>query len=94
MAMDGDKSFSKNDSLVREQCKVFREKLKSTISALILSEKAPIDNKQVKNSPCSCNNKVAAWSQLSRYHISIMLLFFMMFVLFVLSILLPPLTEW
>ncbi|KAH9659246.1 kinesin-like protein KIN-7N [Citrus sinensis] len=57
MAMDGDKSFSKNDSLVREQCKVFREKLKSTISALILSEKAPIDNKQGKNSPCSCNNK-------------------------------------
>ncbi|KAH9699116.1 kinesin-like protein KIN-7N [Citrus sinensis] len=57
MAMDGDKSFSNNDSLVREQCKVFCEKLKSTISALILSEKAPIDNKQGKNSPCSCNNK-------------------------------------
>ncbi|KAH9699112.1 kinesin-like protein KIN-7N [Citrus sinensis] len=64
MAMDGDKSFSNNDSLVREQCKVFCEKLKSTISALILSEKAPIDNKQGKNSPCSCNNKVVCASSL------------------------------
>lgn len=73
MAMDGYKSFSGNDLLIQEQCKGLCEQLKSTVTALVLSETAN-DNKQVKNLQCSCDNKVAAWSQLSRYLI-IMLLF-------------------
>ncbi|KAJ4701581.1 Kinesin-like protein [Melia azedarach] len=56
MAMDGYKSFSGNDLLIQEQCKGLCEQLKSTVTALVLSETAN-DNKQVKNLQCSCDNK-------------------------------------
>ncbi|XWS21314.1 hypothetical protein CRYUN_Cryun30bG0045100 [Craigia yunnanensis] len=77
-AMDGHKSSSGNDSLIQECNKVLSETLKSTITSLILSETAGTEDKQVKTPSCSCNFKVAAWSQLSGYHLSIMVLFFVM----------------
>ncbi|KAA3484777.1 kinesin-like protein KIN-7N [Gossypium australe] len=61
---DRHKLSSGNDSLIQEYNKTLSEKLKSTITSLILSETASSEDKQTKT-PCSCNFEVAAWS---RYH--------------------------
>ncbi|KAB2093299.1 hypothetical protein ES319_A02G087400v1 [Gossypium barbadense] len=71
---DRHKLSSRNDSLIQEYNKMLSEKLKSTITSLILSETASSEDKQTKT-PCSCNFEVAAWS---RYHVSILVLFFVM----------------
>ncbi|KAJ0024467.1 hypothetical protein Pint_08614 [Pistacia integerrima] len=57
MAMDANKSFQENDSLVQENCKVLFERLKSTVTAVVLSETPAMDNKQEKDLHCSCNHK-------------------------------------
>lgn len=84
MAMDGCKSFPRNDSPVREECKVLSERLKGTITSLVLSETLAIQNKEVKNPMCGSDNEVAAWSQ-SIYHLSIMVLFFILMFGYVVS---------
>ncbi|KAH1096984.1 hypothetical protein J1N35_013905 [Gossypium stocksii] len=71
---DRHKLSSGNDSLIQEYNKMLSEKLKSTITSLILSETASSEDKQTKTT-CSCNFEVAAWS---RYHVSILVLFFVM----------------
>ncbi|MBA0765178.1 hypothetical protein Gotri_014427 [Gossypium trilobum] len=71
---DRHKLSSGNDSLIQEYNKMLSEKLKSTITSLILSETASSEDKQTKT-PCSCNFEVVAWS---RYHVSILVLFFVM----------------
>ncbi|PPE02948.1 hypothetical protein GOBAR_DD00018 [Gossypium barbadense] len=71
---DRHKLSSENDSLIQEYNKMLSEKLKSTITSLILSETASSEDKQTKT-PCSCNFEVVAWS---RYHVSILVLFFVM----------------
>ncbi|KAG8499274.1 hypothetical protein CXB51_005722 [Gossypium anomalum] len=48
------KLSSGNDSLIQEYNKMLSEKLKSTITSLILSETASSEDKQT-NTPCSCN---------------------------------------
>ncbi|KAJ6730172.1 CENTROMERE PROTEIN E [Salix viminalis] len=79
MAMDGHKSFNVNDSLVQENLKVLSERLKGTITSLAFSEKLAVQNKEEKNNPTRGSAyKVAAWSQSSRYHLSIMILFFIL----------------
>ncbi|TXG52562.1 hypothetical protein EZV62_021731 [Acer yangbiense] len=60
MAADGNKSFAGNYSLFQEHCKVLCERLKSTITTLVLSETQTTDNKQVKNPQCRCDNKGCA----------------------------------
>ncbi|MBA0681864.1 hypothetical protein Goari_023637 [Gossypium aridum] len=71
---DRHKLSSGNDSLIQEYNKMLSEKLKSTITSLILSETASSEDKQTKTS-CSCNFEVVASS---RYHVSILVLFFVM----------------
>lgn len=78
MAMDDHKSFNENDSLVQENCEVLSERLKSTITSLALAEKLAVQNKEEKNPICGSTYKVAAWSQSSRYHLSVMILFFIL----------------
>ncbi|KAJ6404974.1 hypothetical protein OIU84_013032 [Salix udensis] len=79
MAMDNHKSFNVNDSLVQENWKVLSERLKGTITFLALAEKLAVQNKEEKNNPTRGSAyKVAAWSQSSRYHLSIMILFFIL----------------
>lgn len=75
---DNHDSFPRNDSLVQEHCKVLSESIRGTITSLVASEKLAIQNKEVENTICSCDYKVAAWSQSSRYHLSIMFLFFLL----------------
>ncbi|MBA0828047.1 hypothetical protein Goarm_012771, partial [Gossypium armourianum] len=71
---DRHKLSSGNDSLIQEYNKMLSEKLKSTITSLILSETASSEDTQTKT-PCSCNFEVVAWSG---YHVSILALFFVM----------------
>ena len=78
MAMDDHKSFNVNDSLVQENWKVLSESLKVTITSLALAEKIVVQNKEEKNPIRGSAYKVAAWSQSSRYHLSIMILFFIL----------------
>ncbi|XWS14820.1 hypothetical protein CRYUN_Cryun35bG0041400 [Craigia yunnanensis] len=56
-AMDGHRSSSGNDSLIQECNKVLSETLKSTITSLILSETAGMEDEQAKAPLCSCNFK-------------------------------------
>ncbi|KAF9687474.1 hypothetical protein SADUNF_Sadunf02G0097300 [Salix dunnii] len=78
MAMEDRKSFNLNDSLVQENWKVFSESLKVTITSLALAEKFAVQNKEEKNPIRGSAYKVAAWSHSSRYHLSIMILFFIL----------------
>ena len=75
MEMDDHKSFNVNDSLVQENWKVLSERLKGTITSLALAKKLAVQNKEEKNPICGSAYKVATWSQSSRYHLSIMILF-------------------
>ncbi|KAK8309082.1 hypothetical protein V6Z12_D02G104000 [Gossypium hirsutum] len=59
---DRHKLSSENDSLIQEYNKMLSEKLKSTITSLILSETASSEDKQTKT-PCSCNFEVVAWAK-------------------------------
>jgi centromeric protein E len=52
--------------------------LKGTITSLALAEKLAVQNKEEKNPICGSAYKVATWSQSSRYHLSIMILFFVL----------------
>lgn len=65
-AMDDHSSLTGNNSLIQEQSKVLYEKLNSTITSLVLSQ-TPTDDEQLGAKQCSCENKVADWSQSSRY---------------------------
>jgi hypothetical protein len=65
MAMDDNSSFTGNNSLIQEQRKMLYEKFNSTITGLVLSQ----------TQQSSCENKVAAWSHLSRCYSFIMFLF-------------------
>ncbi|GKV20033.1 hypothetical protein SLEP1_g30211 [Rubroshorea leprosula] len=71
IVLNGHKPFHAN-FVSQEQYKELSERLKSTLISLVASETPIMKNKQVKNPQCSCNSKVAAWSQLSR---SFMILF-------------------
>lgn len=72
---EGQRSFSETSSLIQEQREVLSERLNSTIKLLVSSERPSIENEQVRTSLCSCEHKVAAWSQLSRYYPLVMILF-------------------
>lgn len=78
MGMDDHIPFTGNNSLIQEQHKVLYEKLTSTITSLVLSQTPTTENEQLEVKQCSCENKVAAWSQLSRFHALIMILFSIM----------------
>ncbi|XP_035548946.1 kinesin-like protein KIN-7N isoform X2 [Juglans regia] len=78
MGMDDHIPFTGNNSLIQEQRKVLYEKLNSTITSLVLSQTPTAENEQLEAKQCSCENKVAAWSQLSRFHALIMILFSIM----------------
>ncbi|KAH0990093.1 hypothetical protein GBA52_001576 [Prunus armeniaca] len=65
---EGQRSFSETSSLIQEQREVLSERLNNTIKLLVSSERPSIENEQVRTSLCSCEHKVAAWSQLSRYY--------------------------
>ncbi|GMI89672.1 hypothetical protein like AT1G59540 [Hibiscus trionum] len=79
---DGRRSLSGNNSLIQECNEALSEKLEAAITSLILSEAAGTDDKQAKPPLCSCNFKVAA---LSRYHLSIMVLFLVMILGYLVS---------
>ncbi|XP_041020030.1 kinesin-like protein KIN-7N isoform X2 [Juglans microcarpa x Juglans regia] len=57
MAMDDHSSFTGNNSLIQEQCKVLYEKLNSTITSLVLSQTPTVENEQLRPKRCSCENK-------------------------------------
>ncbi|XP_041021445.1 kinesin-like protein KIN-7N isoform X2 [Juglans microcarpa x Juglans regia] len=78
MGMDDHIPFTGNNSLIQEQRKVLYEKLNSTITSLVLSQTPTAENEQLEAKQCSCENKVVAWSQLSRFHALIMILFSIM----------------
>ncbi|KAK9270679.1 hypothetical protein L1049_026261 [Liquidambar formosana] len=70
MAMDGHRTFTGNDSLIQEQCKVLCERLNNTIRSLVLSEASTIEDKRVENSLCCCKYKgctlgeeIACWKE-------------------------------
>ncbi|XP_039050073.1 kinesin-like protein KIN-7N [Hibiscus syriacus] len=77
--IDGRKSSSGNNSRIQEHNRVLSERLETTITSLIVSE---TDDKQAKTPLCSSNFKVATWS---RYHLSIMVLFFIMILGYLVS---------
>ncbi|XP_044510495.1 kinesin-like protein KIN-7N isoform X2 [Mangifera indica] len=56
-ATDDQKYIQENDSLVQENCKLLFERLKSTITAAVLSETSAVDTKQEKDLQCRCNHK-------------------------------------
>lgn len=64
-----------NDNLIQEHHKVLSERLKSTIKSLVSSETLSLQDENEMNPLCRCEHKVAAWSQLSRYHSFVMILF-------------------
>lgn len=67
--------FSRNDHLIQEQHKVLCERMKTTITSLVSSERASLEDHNVMNSLCRCEHKVAACSRLSRYN-SLVVIFF------------------
>ncbi|KAK8571393.1 hypothetical protein V6N13_103519 [Hibiscus sabdariffa] len=80
--IDGRRSSSGNNSLRQECNEALSERLEATITSLILSEVAGTNDKQAKPPLCSCNSKVAA---LSRYHLSIIVLFLLMILGYLVS---------
>ncbi|KAE8714380.1 IAA-amino acid hydrolase ILR1-like 6-like [Hibiscus syriacus] len=77
--IDGHKSSTGKISRIQECTIALSERLETTITSLILSE---TDDKQAKTPLCSCNFKVAPRS---RYHLSIMVLFFIMLLGYLVS---------
>lgn len=74
MAQDGYKSFTGNNYTIKEHHKVLFERLNSTIESLVFSETPHFQNKQAINPTCSSEYKVAASSQVSRYHSLVIIL--------------------
>ncbi|KAG7972164.1 hypothetical protein I3843_07G169400 [Carya illinoinensis] len=57
MTMDEHSSFTGNNSLIQEQRKVLYEKLNSTITSLVLSQTATVEDEQSRAKRCNCENK-------------------------------------
>lgn len=72
-ALDGNGLLG-NDNIIQEQHKVLCERLQSTIKSLVSSEVLSLQDENEMNPICRCEHKVAAWSQLSRYHSFVMIL--------------------
>lgn len=85
MAMDGQRSHVKNYS-IQEQCTMLRKRLNSTISSLILSDSPNIKDERLKDFPNSSKHKVAAWLQVSRSCVSILLFFFILIIGYYMSL--------
>ncbi|CAN0905782.1 Kinesin-like protein KIN-7N [Linum grandiflorum] len=69
--MDGCESFQKDDSAVEEELKTLSERSKAIVTSLASSEAMKLQSREKDN-----ESKVAARSQSSRYHISILVIFF------------------
>ncbi|CAL5418003.1 unnamed protein product [Camellia sinensis] len=75
MVIDGQRRSSENNTVIQEQSKLLCERLSSTITSLVLSEAPMNDNNLSSNLLRNWEYKVAAWSPLSRSHLSILILF-------------------
>jgi len=73
-----------NYTAIREQQKEFHERMNNLITSLELSESS-ITGNQKRTALCSCEHKVVVWPHTSRYQSSIMVLFFVLFLGYLMS---------
>jgi centromeric protein E len=84
MFTNGERSSTGNYALIQEPQKEFHEKVKNIITSLELSESS-ITKNQDGTPLCSCEQKVVVWPQISRYQSSIMVLFCVIFLGYLVS---------
>lgn len=84
MYMNGERSSTGNYAVIQEQQKEFHERMNGIITSLELSE-SPITENQEKSPMYSCEPKVVVWPQISRYQSSIMVLFCVLFLGYLVS---------
>lgn len=76
VAVEGDRFFTGNKSLYNEQCNYLCERLKTTISSIVVHDAPFLEEKKLESPLHSCKYKVAAWFQVSRFNLPIFLFLF------------------
>lgn len=77
-AVDGHKFFTENNSFSEEQSKLLCEGLSCMISSVILYDEPTTEEEHLRSTQYDCKNKVAGKLQISRYHLSFVVLFFIL----------------
>ena len=80
---DEERSSSGNNASIQEQRRVFHERLNNIITSL---GSTVTENEQDRSPSCSCEHKVVVWPQISRYQSSVVFLFCVLFLGYIMSL--------